>query len=1363
MNITAPETLDVGFVLACAAVVFLMQAGFCLVESGLVRSKNSINVAVKNALDCALSILLYTCFGFAVMFGTSVGGWFGNPFSFNGIATDPSIQAFLILQLVFCGATATIISGAVAERIKLKVYLFITCVVSTLIYPIVGHWVWGGALEGTGQGWLAQMGFIDWGGAAAVHVVGGFAALAAALVIGPRRLRTNQGMTGGYSLTLAVLGCFILWFGWWGFNAGSGLSISSLTPRILLNTNLGAVSGATMAAFLSYQRCGKVQVTFQLTGIIAGLVSVTSACHMISPFAAIVAGAMGATVAIWFKFKLIEWKIDDAVSAFATHGAAGIWGVLVVALFGFSDQMSVGSRSLQFLVQFAGANIAALVSFGGIWCSLKLLSLVTDLRVTDEEETLGLNVVEHGATNDVTDLLMTMHDHGQSGDYSKDIEVVPHTETGQIATEYNRVLAKVREEIEDHRQTNSWLESERNRLASVFTHAGIGIYQLDLEGRFTAVNDTLLEMFEYESESELIGESVCDGIWHGDGSMAAKTLAVHFKNKKVMSDCEFKVDLKGQQRWTLESLVPVHDSEGKLNSWLGTVHDITERKMKALAEIEIANAKSEAKGQFLANMSHEIRTPLNGVIGMLDLLLASELDYRSDHYVTVAKSSANSLLAVVNDILDFSKIEAGHLELEKIPFEIREVIESTAEQFAYKAHEKSLELNCSISEDVPYAVLGDPERLRQVLINLMGNAVKFTETGEINLCVSARGSKLKFSIQDTGIGMTSECVSSLFRSFTQADTSTTRKYGGTGLGLAISQKLIELMGGKIEVKSKLDQGSEFWFEIEMPIDRHHVPAPQQENNPAIEKLKDVRVLVVDDNDTNCEILSNQMGSWGMQVTICKESVAAVDRLVVANRIQQPIELVVLDFCMPEMNGRDVARAIRQNRDLDSVAILMLSSSYELMSPEDLVEFGIQSAMTKPARQSMLLQSICKIVSERPTYHRDSTIPGISNNLPSNGLQVELPSQTALHAMESFGLPTATPSQISSPEVAPSQETPYWNRLVADSPQEQVSQSDVSNGVPSSQQVSQAQTELVGQTEPVPTTNNVPTNAATNSSTRKLAADVLIADDNQVNRLVAERMLTSQGYTVDMACDGQEALDKVKTSQYRLILMDGHMPRLDGLSATREIRSWERDNPEVSRTPIVALTANIVQGIKKKCYDAGMDAYLSKPILLESLMAVVTQYAQAPTESKVEAPISPGDVLPFAPPVYPLAGAALEHEQLQGKVQELIATDRLKEQCGGDNQFAIQLLQIMRESLPEQLSNLGTALEQEDLQEAWGIAHQLKGAAGDSCLVAIFDTAAKLEQEAKLGKAEQVLELNAVLHSRVEQTLSAISALIQELN
>ena len=1368
MEILAPEQLEIGFVLGCAAIVFLMQAGFCLLESGLVQSKNSINVAIKNVLDCSLAMLLFVGVGGSIMFGASNSGWFGTPFSVD-FTSDPGLLTFLLFQLVFCSAATTIISGAIAERARLVTYLFIVLAVSGIVYPVYGHWAWGGVLPGTEQGWLAKLGFVDWAGGAVVHIVGGFAALAAIQVIGSRRNLGNNSLTGGYSLTLAILGCFLLWFGWWGFNGGSGLAITDSLPLVILNTNLGAMAGGLTAALYSVLVHKKVKVFPMISGVLAGLVTVTPSCHALSVHFAALAGALGSILALLSTSLLKKLGLDDAVGAFQVHGVAGVWGILAFGLFAPESELPSGDRLTQIGIQSLGAFAAAAFSYLAVFSTLHFLKIFMRLRVTEEEEKIGLNVVEHGASNAVTDLLFDINKHSQTGDFSQNISADVHTEVGQIATQYNKVISRVRDEIADREQSNVWLENERLRMKSLLDNVGVGIYQLTPEGIISSANPALLELLGYQSLSDIVAaqeENDCLVPWH-TCEEAASAIKEGFESGRVVKEIESNIrSVQGKQAWVLENLVPVREQDGNLVCWLGTVYDISQQKRATLAEIEIAKAKSEAKGEFLASMSHEIRTPLNGVIGMLDLLDASILKPKEQNFVSIAKTSAGSLLSLINDILDFSKIESGHMELEAINYDVRDLIEQTAEQFAYHAHVKHLDMNCSVSDQLPYLMVGDPERLRQVIVNLLNNAIKFTETGEVNLTATRRGDTMRISVKDTGIGMDSATQAKLFQSFTQADASTTRKYGGTGLGLAISWQLVDLMGGRINVESTPGIGSEFWFEIALEIVEDNSPT-ELEAQQLLERLPDVRVFIVDDNSTNCEILCNQFNNWGLNASVCKDSTLVVDRMLVAERIGRPFDLLVLDYCMPDMNGRDVAIAMQQHPVLKDIKIILLSSNYELLSEAQMSQLGISAAISKPARQSRLLDTVMSLLHEKfcitdslPEKSSDSGSENTNRSQASPNLAVDFTSTDAIADNRGSTKPIErdVPNRRKTDQSSEIQTEPN-NQTLPATPTQKI-------------------TVFKNQESPNCFQEEMTTNSVTDlSETTRIAADVLIIEDNFVNRIVAQKMIAEFGLSSDFASDGKEGVEKVKTNNYRLVLMDGHMPVMDGLTATKEIRRWESQQFGGSkRIPIVALTANVVQGVRQDCFDAGMDDYLCKPITIASLRRVVEKFVTKDFNrighglEQFQSAKAPTEVLESVVPERPFPATLLEQSKDGHFVptqvttgsesdRNLIHIEKLKQQCSGDDEFALQILQIMNQTLPGQIKELESANARKDFGRMAQLAHQVKGAASDSCLVSVFESAASVEDLARSKDSEQLQDSFEMLRDKVYATLDSLQSLL----
>ncbi|HNJ64510.1 MAG TPA: ammonium transporter [Turneriella sp.] len=452
------------WVLFASALVLFMQAGFLCVESGLTRTKNSINVAIKNVTDFGVATVAFWLFGFGLMFGLSYSGIVGTSGFFTGFNGGSGWgSTFFIFQLMFCGTASTIVSGAVAERMSFTAYLASTTIISLIIYPIAGHWAWGGALPETGKGWLANKGFVDFAGSTVVHSVGGWVALAALLHIGARVGRFSEvdgsaQKMNPSNLPLAMLEGIILWFGWIGFNGGSTLALNEQVGPVIAKTLLAGAVGMLAALFLGWWHDGYPEATQPLNGSLAGLVSITAGCNAVNEWQAAVIGLVGGSLVLPVDKLLEKLRIDDAVGAIPVHLVGGIWGTLAVGLFGAQAKLGTGlGRADQVLVQLVGILCIGAFAFSVAYLLLWILNRLHPLRVSPEDEKTGLNISEHRARTDLIDLFFVMDHQKQTGDLSYNVPVEPFTEVGQIAERYNEVLARVRSTLADNERAKSEL------------------------------------------------------------------------------------------------------------------------------------------------------------------------------------------------------------------------------------------------------------------------------------------------------------------------------------------------------------------------------------------------------------------------------------------------------------------------------------------------------------------------------------------------------------------------------------------------------------------------------------------------------------------------------------------------------------------------------------------------------------------------------------------------------------------------------------------------------------------------------------------------------------------------------------------
>ncbi len=536
----------------------------------------------------------------------------------------------------------------------------------------------------------------------------------------------------------------------------------------------------------------------------------------------------------------------------------------------------------------------------------------------------------------------------------------------------------------------------------------------------------------------------------------------------------------------------------------------TTRRNLELEIVQRRNAEkaSRAKSEFLANMSHEIRTPMNGIIGMIELIIGTELSEIQRSYLDIARTSAESLLQILNDILDFSKIEASKLTLEKVEFSLRDCLGDAIKSLVMLAKARDLELACQLDADIPDIIVGDPGRLRQVVVNLVGNAIKFSHNGVVIVGVHATSRTdnsigLHFSVQDNGIGIPRDRQKVIFEAFSQADASTTRKFGGTGLGLAICSRLVGLMNGTMGLDSEPGQGSIFFFDVTFPLGCNQKPVP-----PAtLADLAGLRVLIIDDLQVNRDICSEITKFWGMEPT-STASVTGTRSLLAAAAPEETWDLVLVDQIMPDGKGHELASEIRKHPATAGAPIILLTSGMSVGDADATGQRNIDATLFKPVKQSELLSCILKALGKATLRETQ-----------------ELDIQTF------------------------------------------------------------AEEGAVGPLR------------------------ILLAEDNAVNQLLARKLLQGLGHEVVVAADGQEALEYLAAQTCDLVFMDVQMPRMDGYEATKKIRAKEKAEG-APRLPIVAMTANALQGDRERCLEAGMDDYVAKPISRRSLVEVIDRLAGA---------------------------------------------------------------------------------------------------------------------------------------------------------
>ncbi|MBP2300230.1 response regulator [Azospirillum picis] len=814
---------------------------------------------------------------------------------------------------------------------------------------------------------------------------------------------------------------------------------------------------------------------------------------------------------------------------------------------------------------------------------------------------------------------------------------------------------------------NEAFASANRRLTLILRSASDSICGVDRDGRITFANPATSALTGY-ADHELLGGCLhalvhsrrADGSPYPARECPVTEVLLSGETRRGLDDTYWTKDGRPiAVEYTASPML----ADGKVEGAVVVFHEIAERK-RAEAAMQrarlAAEAASRAKSEFLANMSHEIRTPMNAILGLIHLLQQTDLTQRQSDYVRKVRLSAQSLLGILNDILDFSKVEAGKLELERVDFRLDDLLQTLAVVVGSAAQEKDIDVLFSVAPDVPLDLVGDPLRLQQILINLAGNAVKFTDAGEVVVSARVRSlgddrAVLDFAVRDTGIGIAPDQRERLFQAFSQGDSSTTRRFGGTGLGLAICARLVRLMGGAMEVESEPGQGSVFRFHAEFgrgpgrgagelpPQAGLSHPDAQPHSQPL---PRDLSVLVVDDNTTAREVLGEIAATFGWAVTVCRDGQAAIDELERAAAAGRAHDVVLMDWKMPGMDGIEAARRIRADERVGTPMIIVISGYGRERLGTRFEEAGVAGFLVKPVTASTLLDAVTVAYA-----HAGPDGRGDEGDGP--------PPDPAPRPADRAVAGDAGQGEARSPGRAPDQP-------------------------------------LQG-------------------------CRLLLADDNAISQEVAREILERAGAVVTVAATGRQAVDCVRFAErpFDAALLDVHMPDLDGFEATAAIRAL----PEGGRLPIIAMTASALPADRRRCLDNGMDDHIPKPLDLPQLFATLARWIGPPPARPASGPAAPAGSLVAVPAAHPAAAIrhdGLNHGglNLDGVGRELpdmlpgIDMSDALGRLDGDGALLRRLLEQFADGYADAAERIAAAQASGDLPGVKAVAHELKSVAGN---------------------------------------------------